>query len=889
VGAVPAARAPPVADHANPLVVGESATTRRGLASATPAALMATLAPLGAFGNLRLTETGMYADYLLSGVPFVFLSAEWQHTVAAEHAELWRALPSGALLSGLTVPVPARNVMRKMLHAHPALRGPDSEISPSATQWLRECRTWEPTLSGHRPRRRIYWLSIPLEHAAGERTAAGTWPRLLDTIRGRDKDTSAALHRYHAMAAQASSAVPDVFCAKPATAEQIWWHWNYIASRGAWVHPLPATRADPTAALPGSAFGPVVLDPAAARLRGRRWRAARTDAEVFVRTQRSPDDGIADAYHALVGLDSFPDSGIAWPQATIFKALDDLTTPEVVLDWTINVTFSNAETAVSAAQHVITNIRDQYRQRGRHAHSDDELVRKLASGKELASELKRGAAERGVDVAIVIAAAGTDPHAVDAAITRVIRTYRRQNIGAHRWRGSQASLWRAFNPGSERQAALSEFRNPTTTERFAKFVPLLAAKLGNNTGVPLGMNLTSPGLREVVLLDLLNAPDRENPANLVICGSPGRGKSHIAKLLIRSWLALGAGVHVFDPSEPREHARALAGTDGTVVIDLADPGISVDPLRIFAPDQAAEHAVDHLLPLLGHSSTSRQAARLRTHLAADRRAANGINTCNALIGYLRDLHVERDHADDDLLVGLEGLRTEAHLRALFDDTLPVAHLGAARAVVWNTAGLELPTVGEEYVAHLHQRTTPRQRAGQAIYGLAADLAQSIFFARPHRPDVLVVEEAAPLTNSPGGQKCCNRIIRQGRKSWTGFVGISQHPIRDFAVLEHEFIDQRLCLAFKDAALARATLAWCGRDLDRHPALLRNYVENTSPVRLVDHGDDTVDSRYGTVVPGREGEAWYLDEFGGFGKVGLFAAPTRELAAALDTNPRRASS
>jgi hypothetical protein len=493
-------------------------------------------------------------------------------------------------------------------------------------------------------------------------------------------------------------------------------------------------------------------------------------------------------------------------------------------------------------------------QRGRHADSDDELVRKLASGKELASELKRGSAERGVNPSIVIAAAAAEPDTVDSAVTQVIRAYRRQNSGARRWRGSQPTLWRAFNPGTERAAALGEFRNPTTTERFAKFVPLLAGKLGNATGVPLGTNLTSPGLRDVVLLDLLGAPDRDNPANLVICGSPGRGKSHIGKLLIRSWLALGAGLHIFDPGEAREHQRALADVDDLVVIDLADPGMCIDPLR--------------------------------SHLAAETRGANGIGSLGRLIGYLRDLRVGRDHADDDLLVGLEGLRTESHLRALFDESLPVADLSGAPAVVWNTAGLELPSVDEEYVAHLHDRTTPRQRAGAAIYGLAADLAQTIFFSRPQRPDVLVVEEAAPLTNSPGGQKCCNRIIRQGRKSQTGFVGISQHPIKDFAVLEDEFIDQRLCLAFKDSGLARATLQWCGRDLDRHPELLRHYVETTSPVRLVDHGDDGIDTRYGTVIPGREGEAWFLDEFGGFGKVGLFEAPTAALAAALDTNPRR---
>ena len=819
---------------------------------------MSSLAPSIVVGNLRLTAGGVYADYLLSGVPFIFCSEDWQNRVAAEHAELWRALPSGSSISGLTVPVGTRDVMRRMLRTHPAWRGDGGETSV----WVRHCRMWEHAIAAHRPRRRIFWLSIPLD--VGQR-------RLVDVAAD-----------YRQRAAELVGALPAVFVPNPVSAEQIWWHWNYTASRGVWHHQLPAGSHDPHASLPGSVFTPVYFDPAAARLRGRRWRAARTDTDVFVRTYREPSDGVPDSYQALIPLDSFPDTGIAWPRATIFKVLDDLTTPHTVLDWTINTTFTTADAAVSLAQNVITNIRDQYRQRGRHADSDDELVRKLASGKELASELKRGAAERGVNPSIVVTAAAADPDTVNCAVAEVIRAYRRQNIGARRWRGSQPTLWRAFNPGAERAAALGEFRNPTTTERFAKFVPLLASRLGNATGVPLGMNLTSPGLRDVVLLDLLGAPGRNNPANLVICGSPGRGKSHIGKLLIRAWLALGAGLHIFDPGERREHQRALADVDDLVVIDLADPGICIDPLRIFPYGAAAEHAVDHLLPLLGYAATSRQAARLRGHLAAETRAATGIGSLGGLIGYLRELPDGGDRADDDLLVGLEGLRTDSHLRALFDESLPVADLSGAGVVVWNTEGLELPSIDEEYVAHLHERTTPRQRAGAAIYGLAADLASSIFFSRPQRPDVLVVEEAAPLTNSPGGQKCCNRIVRQGRKSQTGFVGISQHPIKDFAVLEDEFIDQRLCLAFRDARLARATLQWCGRDLDRHPELLRHYVENTSPVRLAESGD----AGYGEVMAGREGEAWFLDEFGGFGKVGLFAAPTAGLAAAFDTNPRR---
>jgi hypothetical protein len=846
-------------------------------------------APLRAVGNLRLTARGVYADYLLSGVPFIFLSEEWQNTVAAEHAELWRTLPSGAQISGLTVAVPARNTARKMLRSHPDLSVDDAgaiAIPPSAEPWVQHCRTWQPTLTRHRPRRRIYWLSLPLDYGLGGQTPTGAWRHMMDLARGRDKDSETSLSYYRDLSAEMVAALPVVFFPKPASVEQIWWHWNYTASRGVWHHPLPSTAFDPDASLPGSAFSPVFLDEAAAALRGRRWRAARADTDAFVRTFRDPADGIADSYQALLPLEDFPDSGMAWPRSAMFKVLDDLTAAATTLDWTIHATFQPAEAAVASSQNVTANIRDQFRQRGHHAGSDDELIRKLASGRELTSELKRGSAERGVNVAIVVAAAAGSPEELNRAVGGVTRSFRRQDIGLRRWRGGQATLWRAFNPGTETSAALGEFRNPTTTERFAKFVPLLASKLGNNTGVPLGMNLSSPGLRDVVLLDLLNAPDRENGANLVICGSPGRGKSHISKLLVWAWLLLGAGVHIFDPSEPREHRRALTDFDDKVVIDLANPGMCIDPLRIFPYEIAAEHTVDHLLPLLGYAAISRQAARLRAHLAAETRDGNGIGSINQLIGFLRDLREGRDAADDDLLVALEGLRTERHLRALFDETLPVADLASAAAVIWNTATLELPSVGEEYVAHLHQLTTPRQRAGQAIYGLAADLSQTIFFARRHRPDVLVVEEAAPLTNSPGGQKCCNRIIRQGRKSWTGFVGISQHPIKDFAVLEDEFIDQRLCLAFKDATLARATLEWCGRDLARHPELLRMYIENTSPVQLVDHGDDVIDRRYGKVITGREGEAWFLDEFGGFGKVGLFEAPTARLATQLDTNPRR---
>ena len=848
--------------------------------------------PRGAVGNLRFTDTGVYADYLLSGLPFIFMAKDAQDRVADVHAELLRTLPSGALLSGLTTDVSTRNITRRMLFAHPDLYpdavGDGAALPAHTGDWITHCRTWEPALDRRRSRRRVYWLSLPLDYGLTGATAAGNWRRRLDSVIGRDKDTEGALKHYRDLAATMVAALPPALFAKPATVEQIWWHWNYTASRHVWRQPLPNQPYNPHARLPGSAFTAVWRDPSAAQARNRGWRAARADAEVYLRTYREPDDGIPDSYQAIVGIEKFPDTGLRWPESTLFKVLDDLTAPAITLDWSIHLTFDTADVAVATAHNVILNIKDQARQIGRHAHSDDELIRKLASGKQLASALKRGSAERGVNAAVLVTAAAADPQTVDTAITEVIRRYRRQRLELKRRRGSQVTLWRGLNPGTETSAALHEIRNPTTTAAFAKFVPLLATALGNNVGVPLGETITSPGLREIVLLDLLNAPARDNPGNLVVGGSPGRGKSQCAKNLVRSWLMMGAGVHLIDPTEAREHERALSTFDGEkkTVIDARHPRFTLDGLRIFPFEEAAERTVDHLLPQMGFSPVSPQAARLKGLLAPESRHAAGIGSTNQLITYLRDrTRSDRVSVDDDLLIALEGLRAERLLQPLFDDASPAPDL-SRQLVIWNFGGLKLPTVTEEYQAHLHHQSSPSQRAAQALYGMAAELAQSLFFSRDTQPDVLVVEECAAWTHSPGGQKCANTFIRQGRKAWTQFVGISQAPRDDFGVLEDHFIEQRICLGFKESTIAEDTLLWCNRDLDRHPKLLADYVTNTSPAQVMSYGDDAIDSRHGRVIPGREGEAWVLDEFGGWGKVRLFSAPTRELAELYDTNPHR---
>ncbi|KPN44612.1 hypothetical protein AN933_29915, partial [Mycobacterium intracellulare subsp. chimaera] len=360
--------------------------------------------PQAAVGNLRFTAAGVYAEYLVSGLPFIFLPQEAQNRVADVHAELLRTLPSGALLSGLTAPVAARNITRRMIYAHPDLHpdaAPTSDPLPThAQRWVEHCRRWAPALAHRGSRRRIHWLSLPLDYGLAGATAAGGWQRRLDALIGRDKDSDTSLAHYQQLAAAMVAKLPPALFVKPASVEQIWWHWNYTASRHTWQHPLPSQPYDPHAQLPGSAFTPVWKDPSAAGLRGRRWRAARTEAEIFLRTYRDQADEVPDSYQVVVGLQKYPDAGLRWPHATIFKVLDDLTTAATTLDWTIHFTFDTAEAAVATAHNVITNIKDQARQLGRHADSDDELLRKLVSGRQLASALKQGSAERGVNAAV---------------------------------------------------------------------------------------------------------------------------------------------------------------------------------------------------------------------------------------------------------------------------------------------------------------------------------------------------------------------------------------------------------------------------------------------------------------------------------------------------------
>ena len=130
-------------------------------------------------------------------------------------------------------------------------RGPGSRTAASGS------RRWPATgPAGASTGCRFRWTTAPPGTPPPGRGA-----RLLDVVRGADNDSAASLAAYRRRAAQMAAALPGAFFVKPASAEQIWWHWNYTASRGVWRHPLPCAAVRP--ARPAAVLGvhPGVLRP----------------------------------------------------------------------------------------------------------------------------------------------------------------------------------------------------------------------------------------------------------------------------------------------------------------------------------------------------------------------------------------------------------------------------------------------------------------------------------------------------------------------------------------------------------------------------------------------------------------------------------------------------
>ena len=297
VAAVQAAVDPPVADHPRrrggwPNIRPEVSCSHRAAAESC----WRHEPPDGAWSAICGSPApGCTPTTCCPGLPFIFLAQSTGRTRWPPCTPSCCApLPSGASIAGLTAAGadPQHHPPDAVCAPRSAPGGGRAAPAPRRGPGSRTAASWEPTLAGHRPRRRIYWLSPAAglrpgrAHHRRRRGGAG-WTR--SSARDNDTDGVAAAYRRPGRA-DGGRAAAGVFRQTGQRRTDLVALELHRQPRG--VAPsAAATALRPACPAAGLGVHPGVLRPVGGAVCGAGgWRAARSDAEVFVRTYRDRDD-----------------------------------------------------------------------------------------------------------------------------------------------------------------------------------------------------------------------------------------------------------------------------------------------------------------------------------------------------------------------------------------------------------------------------------------------------------------------------------------------------------------------------------------------------------------------------------------------------------------------
>lgn len=843
--------------------------------------------PPDMIGHLRFTPGGVYADYLISGLRSYLEPIRNRRLVADKHKILARELPSGVCLYGLSVPQDQRQILLAMLDGH-----------EDSVEWVESCRQLAGTLAVNDPRRRIFWLSFPVDGGRAGHSPAGQATKIRDWAAGRDKDADTSIAAYRRLADDVIASLPAEFTPHPVTPQLARWFWSHNLFSGAAHTPLPPSGGPER--LAADQFTHATLDEG--NQRGRRplpaWLAWIPSWKPVLRI--TSEDGHTDNYQTIVAVTDMPKGGIIFPGSEFLDSLDDLDTsdqhrPSAVFDWAIQLTKRPREYEFTRNDRAKGNVYDQFDQRHDLRDGDAQLSTTLHQLAEYHRLLSDNADEQPVEAAFFIRVAAGEEEQLEYSVKRLKEALTGAGqIVMRRYRGAQARMWSAFNPGvTAHRSGIDQFGFATTTAKWSRFSPITTVGLGNAIGMLLGFCKANAN-NGAVLLDLSGAARRNHNPILLVAGAPGYGKSYAAKRIVRAELLRGSRGFIVDPGV--EWARAFHGWPNSATIDMAGGKFGCDPLRIFPADLAGGYWLDYMAPMLGLDPRSIGVARLRTLLGAQARQRLGIAHTASLIDYLASIQapatgtdlrpaavVELANDTREILFTLQSWATHDFTRGIFDPTLPIPDLSNLDLTVWLTGSLDLPTAEEMATPHLYQALSERKKASVAIYAMIVRLARLAFFAEPDRFGLIVLEEAGALLNSRAGADDAHLISRRARKHYTGMVIITQDPVSDLKLMGAQFITQKLIMPFEDEQLARAVVEMVGIRAEDYPDIEAHFIGEPDPADMADHnGWDGAAARPDR--GDRQGFGFFVDEFRRRAPIYVAAEPEAGAHHAFDTTP-----
>jgi len=311
----------------------------------------------------------------------------------------------------------------------------------------------------------------------------------------------------------------------------------------------------------------------------------------------------------------------------------------------------------------------------------------------------------------------------------------------------------------------------TTDAVAARLLPALGTPFSDARDPIVGANLRTDSTA------YLSVWSRSNH-NALLVGSSGAGKSTAAKTLLARHCMAGATAVVLDPDNEYE---PIIGVLGGRYVDLAET--SINPLAVadgMAVDEAAEVIVT-VLSILGGDTVAYVGGRPVRRLPGEDKAW--------LHGQLATFLAERSSGSSEPL--LSELLENLHRTLAGDGTLTEAERDRYRRI-----GLRLQAYTRGSLGRIFNRTSTLRLDGATPVAVgfrslslryAADLTPALavvlahvlgVLERPHRPLIVLVDEAHVLTGDPDAGQVLEQLVRRARKSGAG-VWMASQRIEEF--------------------------------------------------------------------------------------------------------------
>jgi energy-coupling factor transporter ATP-binding protein EcfA2 len=823
--------------------------------------------------NLRWTRSGtVWADWILTGLPYGLRPLKDKHAVRFLHQALFRALPGESLLLGVQAGLDPAFIVTRMME------GVDLEHCP---EWAVECEATLESLDQIGPGQRIFWLAVPLSNDRPSdrlsEPARAAYAGLQDMLGlPRAQVPAEEVERRLAQAARLAANIPGLFGPQPATPAQMVWLWQHSMSRGLFRETdlPPDSGGEEPAVKAGSSLGEPLLDEGGqsdldprslARVNPLRRRYLKVADSTTVEEE-------AASYQALSVISNVPDSGMLFPGSEILGRVDEA---GIDVDWAMRLSIRSSATVAALNQRALRNLNEQYSQRsGEVSHAWNMLDRVAGDLAEYVAILESDKLEVEAQATLVFAVGGPTAESAQEQAQALAGHFAAIGYKLAAPLGYQEELWWAMQPGVPASSAVREFAQITTSKALAATVPLASVRLGDTKGSVLGLNIgNGPLLAEnvpcgptsVVMHDLDGASDRQISGSLAVAGELGSGKTTVLMMLSGDVIDRGGHLVIADRTAKAEWAQWSCAVAQSVVVDVEDPVLSLDPLRIFDRSIGSRIMQTFLTPLLNVRPTSEQGVLLSDVLDPAYLDRHGLGSAGALLEHLQDGCELAGAPDLARLINVFARRDFG--RVIFDGSIQPLDL-TTQAVVILTHTLQLPSRDELEHKHLFEQMGLEKLFGRALNALIAALARHVCFADTSVLAGFVVSEAHAMTISPEGERELVDFVRDGRKHRAVLLIDSHDPEADFgSVTLRGLIPARILMRHRDKTLAKRGLAWLDLDPDDEN-LVEMVRTDTSPL-----GSDGV-------VVHRRGEGTMRDLNGNVGRVKVLLPARADRAAAI---------